>query len=98
MAMNFRSVLFTKQDCLPCIQTKDALLNLLKLNPSCGNYIATLEKENHSALVVAYELEMYPTLLVVDDKGEEVGRFTGGKKVREYLPGVLATLRIMQCA
>lgn len=98
MAMNFRSVLFTKQDCLPCIQTKDALHNLLKLNPSCGNYITTLEKENHSALVAAYELEMFPTLLVVDDKGEEVGRFTGGKKVREYLPGLLATMRIIQCA
>jgi len=80
------------------MQTKDALHNLLQLNPACGNYIATLEKENHSALVAAYDLEMYPTLLVVDDKGEELGRFTGGKKVREYLPGVLATLRIMECA
>jgi hypothetical protein len=96
--MNFRAVLFTKQDCLPCITTKDALNKILKLNPACGNYIATLEKENHSALVAAYELEMYPTLLVVDDKGEEVGRFTGGKKVREYLPGILSTLRIMECA
>ena len=96
--MNFRAVLFTKQDCLPCITTKDALNKILKLNPACGNYIVTLEKENHSALVAAYELEMYPTLLVVDDKGEEVGRFTGGKKVREYLPGILSTLRIMECA
>jgi len=96
--MNFRAVLFTKQDCLPCITTKDALNKVLERNPACGNYIATLEKENHSALVAAYELEMYPTLLVVDDKGEEVGRFTGGKKVREYLPGILSTLRIMECA
>jgi hypothetical protein len=96
--MNFRAVLFTKQDCLPCITTKDALNKVLKLNPACGNYIATLEKENHSALVAAYGLEMYPTLLVVDDNGEEVGRFTGGKKVREYLPGILSTLRILECA
>ena len=96
--MNFRSVLFTKEDCIPCILTKDLLSKILEKEPGFGNYLSVLHKENHSALVAAYELEMFPTLLVVDKHGDEVGRFVGGKKVREYLPGVLATLRLTECA
>jgi len=50
-------------------------------------------KDNHSALIAAYELDMYPTLMVVDKHGEESFRIIGGKKIREYLPGILHTIK-----
>ncbi len=91
--MTFKSVLFTKETCLPCAKTKDYLRELLTNAPALGNYISVLQKENHTALVEAYGLKKYPTLLIVDGEGEEVARLVGGQLVREDLRGVLFALR-----
>ena len=52
-----------------------------------------MQKENHSALVVAYELNLYPTLLVVDEYGKELQKIVGGKNVRENLVNILNTIK-----
>ena len=44
-----------------------------------------MKKENHSALVAAYELEKFPTLLLLTKEGEEVRRFVGGEQIRAVL-------------
>ena len=95
----FRAVLFTKEDCLPCTLTKDHLNTLLSFTPNFGDNISVLQKENHRALVKAYELESFPTLMLVDSDGEEMGRLVGGKSIREDLRGVLYALRtVNKCA
>ena len=95
MTSKIHACLFTKEACLPCTVTKDYLSSLVREENDFANQVSILQKENHSALVAAYELEKYPTLLLVDNHGEELARLVGGKKVREYLPGILRTLQII---
>lgn len=95
MTTSSRAVLFTKDNCPPCKETKEFLKELLTEEPGLGTHISTLQKENHSALVHAYQLDLFPVLLVVDELGNELGRITGGKKVRANLHGVLLTLRYL---
>ena len=87
-----RAVLFTKKGCLPCLKTKDLLNQLLTDSPDLGDVVSIMWKENHSALVESYNLELYPTLLIIDEEGTAVGRIVGGQLVRSVLPGVLTTL------
>ena len=85
-----RAVLFCKQNCGPCEATKDFVF---ALRPQLTEYLSIMQKENHSALVVAYDLELYPTLLVVDEYGKELQKIVGGKNVRENLVNILNTIR-----
>ena len=97
--MTFRAVLFTKEDCLPCTLTKDHLNTLLSFTPNFSDHISVLQKENHRALVKAYDLEYFPTLMLVDSDGEELGRMVGGQSIRDDLRGVLYALRTVNtCA
>ena len=86
-----KAILFTKKDCLPCAQTK------LFISDVCDeqlvhDYLVVMQKENHSALVAAYELEMFPTLLVVTSTGEESSRVVGGKNIRTQIEYILKGL------
>lgn len=86
-----KAILFTKEDCLPCAQTK------LFISDVCDeqlvhDYLVVMQKENHSALVAAYELEMFPTLLVVTGTGEESSRIVGGKNIRTQIEYILRGL------
>ena len=85
-----RAVLFCKQNCGPCELTKEFVF---ALKPHLTEYLSIMQKENHSALVVAYDLELYPTLLVVDEYGKELQKIVGGKNVRENLVNILNTIR-----
>ena len=86
MTSNVHLVLFTKEDCGPCLKTKEALNEILESEPKFGECISVMKKENHSALVEAYGLNLYPTLLIVGPNGIEVQeRIVGGKKIREVL-------------
>ena len=90
--MASKAILFTKEDCLPCAQTK------LFISDVCDeqlvfDYLVVMEKENHSALVAAYELELFPTLLLVNGQGEESSRIVGGKNIRTQLPYILKGLQ-----
>jgi len=95
MTTSNHAVLFTKQTCLPCTKTKDHLSEILRDQPGLGRYVSVLQKENHSALVEAYDLNLYPTLLVVYSLGEELARITGGQAVRDDIKGILTTLRAL---
>ena len=77
--------LFTKEACPPCIKTKEHAYDVLEKNLHLGETISFLKKENHSALVESYQLNLYPTLLIVGPNGLEIERIVGGKAVREVL-------------
>jgi hypothetical protein len=90
--MASKAILFTKEDCLPCAQTK------LFISDVCDeqlvhDYLVVMKKENHSALVAAYELELFPTLLLVNSQGEESNRIVGGRNIRRELPYILQGLQ-----
>lgn len=74
------AVLFTKENCRPCTETKGFIHE--NVPDDLKQHLSIFQKENHTALVIAYNLELYPTLLVVDKNGREMDRVVGGKKVR----------------
>lgn len=90
------AVLFTKEECAPCFKTKVHVATLLGGRPELGEYFSQLAKENHPALIAAYEIDLYPTLLITDQniKGEnnEIRRVVGGKAVRAELESILETI------
>tara|TARA_R100000406_G_C3111392_1_gene124477 strand:- start:1098 stop:1397 length:300 start_codon:yes stop_codon:yes gene_type:complete len=87
------AVLFTKEHCLPCTKTKDYLRQIYKEDTDLANYISVMKKENHSALVAAYGLTTYPTLLIVGPSGVELDHVIGGEAIRKNLKGILIALR-----
>lgn len=92
---DMHAVLFTKEDCAPCNGVKDHLHKLIQARANTVDYISTLKKENHQALVEAYNLKLFPTLLIVDRTGEEQDRITGGNAIKENLAGLLRALQIL---
>ena len=52
-----------------------------------------MKKENHPALVEAYDLHLFPTLLVVDHRGEQILRIEGGKNIRHQIDYILTGIR-----
>lgn len=91
-----RAVLFTKEDCLPCVLTKDYINSIREEYPSYGNSIHILKREYHPSLIGAYNIELFPTLVIVDQLGEEEGKLVGGQSIREHLKGILFTLTAIQ--
>ena len=83
------AILFTKEDCAPCLNTKEFCF---ALKPALTKNFSLMRKENHSALVAAYDLKLYPTLLVVDEHGTELARYVGGRVVRDNLVNILNTI------
>ena len=90
------AVLFTKDECAPCFKTKVHVVTLLQGRPELGEVFSQLAKENHPALVEAYDLNLYPTLIITDQniKGEsnEVQRIVGGQAIRDQLEGILTEI------
>ena len=90
MTSRLHAVLFTKENCGPCLKTKEFLNDLLDGDYRLGETISVMKKENHSALVEAYGLNLYPSLLIVGPNGIEVQeKIVGGKKIRENLEETL---------
>ena len=79
------AVLFTKEKCNPCIETKLFIGDFLDNNSALRDELSILKKENHSALVEAYELNLYPTLLIVGPNGTELDRVVGGAAIRDCI-------------
>lgn len=75
-----RLILFTKKDCAPCKRIKNFIRT--------GGYIndvVIMEKENHPALVSAFQLGLYPTLVVAEGP-VMLRKFEGAKLVQVNLP------------
>ena len=87
-----RAILFCKDDCLPCTLTRDKLQEILTDHPGYGANITKLRQETHPSLVGAYEVDKFPTLVIVDPLGEEQGKLIGGIAIRDQLKGILFTL------
>lgn len=82
-----RATLFTKEDCLPCARTKQYIYDNFyqdELDWPLLDALTILRKEDHSALVAAFELQLYPTLIIHQD-GEELERIVGGHNIRGNL-------------
>ena len=82
-----RAVLFTKDDCLPCAQTKQYIYDNFyqdELDWPLLDVLTLMRKEDYPCLIEAFELTMYPTLIIHQD-GEELERIVGGKNIRGNL-------------
>jgi len=90
--MASKAILFTKEDCPPCIRTKEFINSTID-EYLAAEYLVVMKKENHSALVVSYDLYKFPILLLVNEQGEETNRIVGGQYIREQLQYILEGLR-----
>ena len=88
------AVLFTKDKCKPCTETKLFISDFLDHYPGLADGLSILKKENHSALVEAYELNLYPTLLIVGPNGTELDRVVGGAAIRDVIERVLTEIHL----
>ena len=89
-----RATLFTKEDCLPCAQTKQYLFDNFYQDEAdfrLLDVLTVLKKEDHPALIAAFEIDKFPTLITHLD-GEEFDRFVGGKSIRGNLRYILTSL------
>lgn len=73
----YKLIFFKKMGCPPCAQAQVNLTEVLTENPDFGSHVATMQKENHPALVVSYDLNKYPTVLIMDEQGNEISRKVG---------------------
>lgn len=80
METSERLILFTKKDCQPCKRVK----NFLRVNGYLDK-VTILEKENHPALVSAFQLGLYPTLVVAEGP-DMIRKYEGSKLVQVNLP------------
>ena len=75
-----RLILFTKQDCGPCKRVK----NFMRVN-GLLDHVTIMEKENHPALVSAFQLGLYPTLVVAEGP-DMIRKYEGANLVQVNLP------------
>lgn len=73
----YKLIFFKKHECLPCAQALENLNSVLEVYPEYASYVTVMQKENHPALVAAYELELYPTVLILDQTNNEISRKVG---------------------
>ena len=90
--MASKAILFTKENCPPCIKTKE-FINVAVDEYLAAEHLVVMKTENHSALVAAYELDLFPTLLLVNGQGEEMNRIVGGQNIRGQIQYILEGLR-----
>ena len=79
-----RATLFTKEDCLPCAQTKQYIYDTFyqdELDWPLLDALSLLRMEDHPALVAAFDLHLFPTL-IIHQNGEELERIVGGQNIR----------------
>ena len=87
--------LFTKEDCLPCAQTKQYIYNLYQDETDWPllDLLTLFRKEDHPALVASFDLSLYPTLVIHQD-GKLIDKIVGGKNIRGNLRYILTELNL----
>ena len=86
--------LFTKEDCLPCAQTKQYIYDNFYQDETDWpllDLLTIFRKEDHPALVASFDLSLYPTLVVHQD-GEIIDKVVGGKNIRGNLRYILTEI------
>ena len=89
-----RATLFTKEDCLPCAQTKQYLFDNFYQDEAdfrLLDVLTVMKKEDHLALIEAFDIHLFPTLLIHQD-GQELDRVVGGRDIRGNLRYILTEL------
>ena len=87
-----KAILFVKQDCAPCQLVKDHMNSVLEKSPGYGRQILVMKESKYPVLVEEYNVDLFPTLLIIDSEGEEMGRIVGGRNIAMDLRGVLFAL------
>lgn len=72
-----RLVFFKKEGCEPCERAGEDLRQVLNEHPEYEEFVSVIFKENAASLVAAYELELYPTVLIMDKDSNEIARKVG---------------------
>ena len=90
--MASKAILFTKENCPPCTKTKE-FINSTVDEQLAADHLVVMQQENHSALVAAYGLRLFPTLLIVNGQGEETSRIVGGTGIRLQVQYILNGIR-----
>ena len=86
-------IFFAKEDCAPCLNTKVALDYVLIEHPEYRDIVTVMIKENHPALVAAYDLKMYPTVIIFDENNQEITRRIGQHNLtREWWFAALSSI------
>ena len=89
-----RATLFTKEDCLPCAQTKKYLFDNFyqdEADHRLLDVLTVMRKEDHPALIAAFNINLFPTLVIHED-GKEVIQVVGGRAIRGNLRYFLTQL------
>ena len=84
-----KALLFTRDNCRLCAKTKKFIS---ELDEDLTGHLKMLSKEKHTALVQAYRIQFYPTVVLLDYRGFEIDRMTGGEAIRFYLESFLSTI------
>ena len=87
-----KAILFVQEGCAPCRMVKDHLNSVLTKDPGYGRHISVMKGSKYPVLVEASQVKMFPTLLIIDSEGEEIGRLVGGRNIAVDLRGVLFAL------
>ena len=80
-----RFVLFKKENCGPCARIQKYLDSYLPKHPKYAEHLSVLQVEHHTALRETYGIDLFPTLLIVDNEGKELDRVVGGKSICETI-------------
>ena len=51
-----------------------------------------MKESKYPVLVEEYNVDLFPTLLIIDSEGEEMGRIVGGRNIAMDIRGVLFAL------
>ena len=68
------------------------MTSVLEKNPGYGRHISVMNEKKYPVLVEEYKVNLFPTLLIIDSDGEEMGRLVGGRNIAMDLRGVLFAL------
>ena len=66
--------------------------SVLEKNPGYGRHISVMKESKYPVLVEEYNVDLFPTLLIIDSEGEEMGRIVGGRNIAMDIRGVLFAL------
>lgn len=90
--MTSKAILFVKDGCAPCQMVKQHVNSVLTKDPGYGRHISVMKGSKYPVLAEEYKVKLFPTLLIIDSDGEEIGRLVGGRNIAVDLRGVLFAL------
>ena len=81
-----KAVLFTKENCAPCLNLKAFLA---RFPDDKTEHLTIMNSEHYPTLMGAYDIDKFPTLMLLNGEGEEITRIVGGKKIEANLLNTL---------